>query len=370
MQPFEPEELPIKDLDWSRLVPLIGRANRAVANFEGLLYRLPSTEVLLSPMITQEAVLSSRIEGTQAGFQDVLKYEAGDDIPEESSRLDIQEIVNYRSALRRAEELLKPKPFCINTLLELHSVLLNSVRGFNKSRGQFRTNQNWIGHPNSKQHEASFVPPRPEVLVHYMDKWEAYYHAEEPDPLVQLAIVHAQFEILHPFLDGNGRLGRMLVPLFLFEKRILSHPCFYVSDYLESHRDTYYARLRALGQRGSWTEWTEFFLLAISVQGEANTEKARAILDLYERLKSQVIELTHSQYAIPLLDFVFQRPIFRSTQLAEQPNMPSKPAVNNMLTKLRDAGVLRSVREGRGQRAQILAQPDLINLCEGRSILD
>jgi Fic family protein len=219
--------------------PLLGKANRALAQYDGVLYGLPNPEVLLSPMTTQEAVLSSRIEGTQATLGEVLEFEAGEEPEEESKRLDIQEIINYRRALKAAERELKKRPFNLNLLLSLHSILLNSVRGRNKGKGQFRKIQNWIGLPGAPLKKAQFVPPRPEVLPEFLDNWEKYYHLDRPDPLVQLAIIHGQFEILHPFLDGNGRLGRLFVPIFLFEKQILSRPMFYLSAFLEAHRDEY-----------------------------------------------------------------------------------------------------------------------------------
>jgi len=369
MRPYKPRPLPIEELDWQRLISIAGRANRAVAAFAGFLHGLPSAEVLFSPMTMQEAVLSSRIEGTQAGLEEVLKHEAGDEIPEQSRRLDIQEIVNYRRALRRAEELLETRPFCINSLLELHTILLDSVRGHDKARGRFRRVQNWIGRPGSTIERAYFVPPAPEGIEAHMRDWEAYYHADaEPDPLVQLAVVHAQFELIHPFVDGNGRLGRMIVPLFLYEKGLLSRPCFFVSDYIEAHRSTYYQRLRGLTEPGGWTDWTEFFLTAIAVQGEASVVKARAVLDLYERLRKQVIELTRSRYAVPLLDFCFEHPVFSSSQLFERPEMPSKAAVSGMLGKLKEAGILQTVRAASGRRPQILQLRELIQLSEGRQL--
>lgn len=366
MQPFEPQRLPIRDLDWVPLISVLGRANRAVSAFGGLLYNHPSPDVLLSPMMNQEAVLSSRIEGTQAELEDVLRFEAGEEVLEETTRRDIQEIINYRHALRRAQELLRSRPFCINTLLEIHGILMDSVRGFNKAKGRFRTTQNWIGPPDCSQENAYFVPPRPESLSEHVGEWEKYYHADEPDPLVQLAVVHAQFEILHPFLDGNGRLGRMLVPLFLYEKKLLSGPCFYISEYLESHRDGYYGCLRRLGQPGSWTEWVKFFLEALAVQGEVNTAKARAILDLYDVLKKKAIDTTRSQYAVPVLDYIFQHPVFRGPQVFHAPNMPTRAAVNSILAKLADAGVLRVLSEGAGRRPTLYMQADLIELSTKR----
>jgi len=266
MQPFVPEPLPIQNLDWPSLVSILGKANRAVASFGGILYGIPNPDVLLSPLTTQEAVLSSRIEGTQADFEDVLKFEAGEPVAGESRQADIHEIINYRKALRRANDLLKDKPFCLNTLLELHDILLKDVRGFDKSPGRFRTSQNWIGPNGTPIEQAKFIPPSPAILMEHLYAWEKYYHSDEPDPLVQLAIIHAQFEILHPFKDGNGRIGRMIVPLFLYEKKLLNHPSFYLSAYFDAHLEEYIARLRALGQPGSWDAWVNFFLKAIVAQ--------------------------------------------------------------------------------------------------------
>lgn len=371
MKPFIPQKLPLSGIAWEQLIPLIGKANRAMAHYDGVLYGVPDPVVLLSPLTTQEAVLSSKIEGTQATLGEVFRFEAGEEPGQESKRLDIGEIMNYRHALRHAEASLTQRPFNLNLLLELHSILLDSVRGRNKGRGQFRKTQNWIGAYGTPIEQAEFVPPDPMQLMEYLDNWEKYYHAERPDPLVQLAIVHAQFEIIHPFLDGNGRLGRILIPLFLFEKGLLSRPMFYLSAYLESHRDKYIARLRTLGQSpDAWNQWIEFFLTALIEQAQENASKARAILDLYEDLKRRVLELTHSQYAVPMLDQLFQRPVFQSShiQLPVTPK-PSRQAIAKLLRVLRDAGILSVIREGRGRRAQGLALAELINLCEGRDVI-
>jgi len=325
--------------------------------------------VLLSPLTTQEAVLSSKIEGTVATLSDVLRFDAGEVPDEESRRLDVFEIINYRLALREAEQELKTRPFNLNLLLSLHRTLLNSVRGADKNRGRFRTTQNWIGRPGCALAEADFVPHPPASVPVAIDQWEKYYHADRPDALAQLAVLHAQFEIIHPFNDGNGRLGRMLVPLFLYEKRLLHRPMFYLSAYLEQHREQYIAHLRPLGrERGAWNRWIAFFLQALGDQADANAEKARAIMTLYERLKKQVLELTHSQYAVPLLDAMFEQPIFKSTALEKRGGMPSKPMIMNMLGKLKKAGILKLQSEGRGRRAQVLALPSLVNLCEGRNV--
>jgi len=366
--PFIPEKLPLSNINWEALVPLIGRANRTLAQYDGMLYGVPNPEVMLSPMTTQEAVLSSRIEGTQATLGEVLKFQAGEDVKQESKRQDILEIINYRSALQTAEKRLQTRPFNLNLLLELHSILLDSVRGRDKARGRFRTQQNWIGPDGCKIENAYFIPPVPMSVPAHLDNWEKYYHHDEQDPLVQLAIMHAQFEIIHPFLDGNGRIGRILIPVFLYEKKLLLRPMFYLSNYLEAHRDEYVKRLRNLGAPGSWDEWITFFLHAVSEQAQANSATVRSILELYEKLKVRIISLTHSQFAVPLLDLLFSQPIFQSTQL-QVDGMPSKPMLMQMLNALRKAKILKVVREGSGRRAQVLALAELVNLCEGRSVI-
>ena len=369
MKPHTPDTLPINDINWEPLIPLIGASNRALAQYDGILYAVPNPEVLLSPLTTQEAVLSSRIEGTQATLGEVLRFEAGDPT-EPERRDDYREILNYRRALRHAETAIETKPFGINLLLELHAILLDSVRGRDKGRGRFRTVQNWIGTPGTPIEEADYVPPDPLKVGAAMAAWETYYHIEQPDPLAQLAVVHAQFEVIHPFLDGNGRIGRILVPLFLHEQKILSRPMFYLSEYLEQHRDEYVARLRALGAKpSSWNDWVAFFLNALVQQAYRNTTKARAIVGLYHQSKERVIALTRSQYAVPLLDRIFEHPVFWTTavKLAGD-HSPTRQSIAAMLRVLIEDGFLKVIRAGRGRRPGLLVFPELMNLCEGSDV--
>jgi len=370
MKPFVPQTLPLSEVNWEPLIPLIASANRSLAYYDGVLQGVANPQLLLSPMTTQEAVLSSRIEGTQATLGDVLKFEAGE-VPIEIERTeDIFEIRNYQIALKAGEEELKSRPFSLNLLKRLHGILLDSVRGRNMARGEFRSFQNWIGAPGTPIEDAEFIPPPPESLLSYLDNWEKYYHMGRPDTLVQLAVIHAQFEIIHPFGDGNGRLGRMLIPLFLFEKGILSRPLFYLSAYLEANRENYIRRLRLLGhQEGAWNDWIAFFLTAIVEQAKVNSEKARAMIDLYGDLKRRLLDLTHSQFAVPLLDLMFVRPIFQTSYFKGRPEMPSYPMIANLLNRLKTAGLLHVVREGSGRRPQVLALSELINLCEGRTVI-
>ncbi|MEO8754666.1 MAG: Fic family protein [Casimicrobiaceae bacterium] len=214
------------------------------------------------------------------------------------------------------------------------------------------------------------LPPRQaEWGAARKSRGSAYYHSRQPDPLVQLAILHAQFEIFHPFSDGNGRMGRMLVPLFLYETKLLHTPTFYLSGWLEPRREEYVSRLRALGRRrDAWSAWVEFFLLGVAEQADSNAAKAQAILALYNRLKEQALDLTHSQFAVPLLDQLFARPVLQSRDLRFGKKSPSKPAVANLLRTLREAEILGVVREGAGRRGTVYALKDLINRCEGRIV--
>jgi Fic family protein len=367
MLPYVPETLPLQSLDFGRLVRLIGPANAALARYDGLLQSVINPSVMLSPLTNQEAVLSSKIEGTQATVDEVLEYEAGIEFDPEKVH-DIQEIMNYRTALTLAKETLTQRPLSLMLLRQMHATLMNSVRGADKHPGEFRIHQNWIGSEGCSIEQATFVPPSPLQLPDHLEAFERYLASDDVDKLVQVAIVHAQFELLHPFNDGNGRIGRLLIPLFLYQKRALASPMFYLSEYLESHRDRYYAGLRGISQQGDWTGWVEFFLTAITEQAETNTQLVREILGLYERMKEQIAQLTRSQYALKVLDTLFDRPIFQSGDFVERSGIP-RPTVQLFLRKLREAGILTVLREQSGRRSAILAFSDLLNCAEGRKIL-
>ncbi len=368
-RPFAAKPLPRGALEWRSLVPFIGTATRALARYDGILLGLPDPAVLLAPLTTQEAVLSSRIEGTQATLGDVLRFEAGEPARDAERREDIHEILNYRKALREAEGALKKGTFSLALLKRLHAVLLDSVRGRDKTPGEFRRTRVWIGAPGTPIEAAHFIPPEPSRIPRLLANLETYWRGRELDPLVQLALIHAQFEIIHPFRDGNGRVGRMLVPVFLYEKRLLTRPMFYLSEYFEAHRGECIARLRALNGAKSWNAWVTFFLQALATQAEANGAKARGILALYEHLKIRAIALTRSEFAVPLLDRLFAQPVFASNALFGSPDLPTKPVITKLLTQLREAGILKQLRAPSGRRAQVLALHELVNLCEGRQVI-
>jgi len=359
-------KFPPTELDWARLMPLIGPANAAVARYDGMLAAIPNAHVLLSPLTTQEAVLSSRIEGTQATMGEVLEYEAkgATGAPSTSKEADIWEVLNYRIAMRTATEMLKELPLCQRIVLECHKILLNSVRGHGKSPGQYRKIPNWIGPKGCPIEEAKFVPIAADKLPEAMSRWERYIHEDALDRLIQLALLHAEFEALHPFLDGNGRLGRMLIPLFLYQAKLIQQPMFYISAYLESHRDEYYERLLAVSSDNDWSGWCAFFLKVIRIQAEENLTKVQAILELYDRMKIRFAELTHSQYAIHALDWIFERPIFKSSDFVRSAHIP-KPTAQRILNILKSEKILLEIRPGSGRRAATLAYPKLLNIVEG-----
>ncbi len=355
---------PPPTLDWPRLIPLIGPAAAAVARYDGMLAAIPYPSVLLSPLTTQEAVLSSRIEGTQATMGEVLEFEAGKEAATPERREDVQEVLNYRAAMRTAESLLATLPLSQRVVREAHQVLLQGVRGQNKSPGEYRRIPNWIGPPGCTVDEAHFVPIGAADLPDAMSAWERYAHEDAPDRLVQLAILHAEFEALHPFLDGNGRLGRMLVPLFLWQTGLIRSPMFYISAYFEARRDEYYAGLLSVSRDNDWTGWCRFFLEGVRTQAEDNLAKAKAILDLYDQMKRVVPELTKSQHSMRATDWIFGRPIFRSSDFVASSGIPA-PTARRMLGLLREGGVLRVVSVARGQRASLLTFPALLNIAEG-----
>lgn len=364
MEPYVPQPLPRPDLDYRRIIRKVGPANAALARYDGLLQSIINPSVMLSPLTNREAVLSSKIEGTQATVDEVLEFEAGIDFGGEKAK-DIQEILNYRKVLVLAAEALVDRPFTLSLVRQMHAVLMDSVRGSDKTPGLFRVDQNWIGPLGCPIEQATFIPPSPLQLLDHLQAWETYLFADDFDPLVQVALAHAQFELIHPFKDGNGRIGRLLIPLCLYQKRMLATPMFYLSEYLEENRDLYYARLRSISQDGDWTGWIEFFLGAIIEQARTNTERVRTIHELYERMKRLITELTRTQQAIAVLDALFDRPLFKSADFVQRSGIPKHTAIP-VLRKLREAGILCSVREKSGRRSAILAFTDLLHCAEGR----
>ena len=369
MQPYDPESLPLQSLDWSRLLPSLGGVHRELAYFDALLRNMPKADLLLSPLEMQEATLSSRIEGTQATLDEVLRFQA-DGQAEGEKRDDIQEIINYRKAVEAAvknlatdstSQDLKLLPLLGRLLREAHKILLSGVRSKTRTPGEFRTGLVHIGSIGKSVAQARYVPPELQRIEQLFANLENYMHFEEKDVLVQAAIIHAQFEIIHPFWDGNGRIGRLLIPLFLYAKEVISAPCLYLSEYIEAHRDEYYDYLNNIFEHRHWEEWIMFFLTAVSKQSQRNIEKAQRIIDLREDTLLKVQGAAHSQYTPQITDFISANPWFTGIQFRDGAKIPY-PSIARLLFHLEQAGIIYKEREGRGRRSSLFLFPRLLEV--------
>lgn len=278
---FLPSALPPKPplaLDES-LSALLVKANCAVAKLEAISSRLPSVPLFVSMYVRKEALLSSQIEGTQATLDDIL-----DPHIEQNTNQNVSDVINYIKATDFATERLQTLPLCCRLLLETHEVLLSDVRGSEKNPGEFRRSQNWIGAQGSTLKTARYIPPSPEDMQNAMSDLEKYIHElDQTDPLIKIALIHYQFETIHPFLDGNGRIGRLMVNLFLKENRLLSFPTLYISYFLKRNRIEYYDRLTEVREKGNFEQWVKFFLQGIYESAEDSIETIDALTALHDK---------------------------------------------------------------------------------------
>ncbi|MBF2760357.1 MAG: Fic family protein [Ectothiorhodospiraceae bacterium AqS1] len=354
------------DIDWNRLSALASSANLALGRYDGSLDGAPNTDILLSPLIVHEAASSSRIEGVNITMSEAFRIEVGaDDNIERSKRDDSEEVWNYREALNFSiQEIRDGKPISLHLLRQMHEMLMKGVRGHDKSPGAFRGRQNWIGRPGSTIETAEFVPIPQERLLSGLDRWMEYLkNPAGIDPLVQLAIVHFEFEALHPFEDGNGRLGRMLIPLFLHQRGILSYANFYMSDYLERNRELYVDKMRAISRDGQWTQWCAFFLEGIDQQASKNRSKVENMRDLYHKTQDRALEATRSSHAVSAVEFIFSNPVFQGPRFISEAGIP-KPTAQRILSVFRKERILATLRQGTGRRPGIYAFWDLLEIAE------
>ena len=340
-KPFIPPNLPIK-IDYEPLIGHITKAHRAIAGLDALLSALPNPSLLGRTLQTKEAVLSSQIEGTQATLDEVLAFEAVNDKNEsETKKQDINEIINYRKALDLGIKSLDILPLSENLIKKLHATLLKSGRGQNKAPGEFRKIQVFIGMPGADISEATYIPPTPNEVIPLFSNLEKYLNLnDEKDNLVQIAIAHYQFEAIHPFLDGNGRVGRLIISLFLYEKKLLAHPFLYLSEFFEEHRQTYYELLRNVSEKQDWENWIKFFLNALTIQAQKAEETGKSILQLHQELKNEILTL-NSQYAPYLLDAIFVRPIFSTSSIHKYVKIKNTQTLYTLIGKFINLGILK-----------------------------
>lgn len=356
------DKFPPNELDYNRLMNSLLSATDALARYDQMLKNLHNSEILLAPLRNQEAVISSRMEGTISTLDEILQYEADfseNETPSEV-RSDIIETVLYQRALKNAQKAMKDGyPLSKSLIKTLHQQLLSFGRGATKSPGAFKNEQNYLADRNKKT--ILFVPISPEKLEHGLDNLFEYINQNPTPILPKTAITHLEFEALHPFQDGNGRIGRMLITLMLWQAGAISEPHFYISGYFEEHKDEYLALMRQVSENNDWTAWCEFFLQAVANQAHFNLTVAQNISDLYEEMKPIFSDALSSKWAMQVLDFVFTYPVFRGNQLAEKTDIAPATA-NRFVRTLHDKGILTIKEESAGRKSALYSFEPMMTL--------
>ena len=329
-------------IDYEQLIRVIGEAHGALGELNGLLRKnILSPALISAPLLTKEAVLSSRIEGTQSTLEDVFEYEAHETGESPVVQREMIEIINYRKAINYAVGHLETRDAINRELVKkLQYLLLDPARGGAKERGQFRSNKVYIGMVGTPIEEASYVPPEPGELPVLLENWEKYLNSNvEKDPLVQIGVAHYQFEAIHPFRDLNGRVGRLLIPLFLYQRQFLSSPLLFISEYFEKNRRDYYDLLRGVTERGEWTAWLQFFLLAVITQSLKTQTAIEKIMETRECLRAKIAN-ANSVYAPDLLDYLFSSPVVSYAKIKNKLKTKNPQTIYNLIGKFIGLGIL------------------------------
>lgn len=330
----------------AQLATVLAKAGTALGRLDGVAATLPNPELFVAMYVRREAVLSSQIEGTQSTLDDVLAFEI--DPARASLPPDIKEVVNYVNAMNYGLGRLDSFPLSLRLLREIHGRLMDGTRGGNKSPGQFRQSQNWIG--GRTLADAAFVPPPPHDMRTALGNLERFLHDSGGlDPLIVCALAHGQFETIHPFLDGNGRIGRLLITFLLCHEKVLQRPVLYLSHYLKQHRASYYDRLMAIRFAGDWEGWLRFFLTGVGEVAREAEQTARRIVQLREDIRKRAQVTAMSASAFRLLDFLFERPIINVNAARDYLGI-SYPAANGLIRELCDVGVLTETTGGNRNR--------------------
>jgi len=350
---FVPKKLP-PPFEWtSNLVSALSEAERAIGKLHGIGLNLPNPNLLITPFLRKEAEMSSRIEGTQANIEQLYLFEAG---PRATEAMvpDVKEVSNYISALEYGLEKVKQLPVGLRMFRQLHEILMRDVRGQQCAPGQFRAVQNWIGPDRCPIEQASYVPPPPNRVQTTLGDLELFLNRPPSDlpTLVWLAMAHYQFEAIHPFLDGNGRIGRLLITLLLCEKEVLDKPLLYLSAYFERNRQDYYERLLRVSTHGEWTEWIFFFLRGIVEQSQDAYERSRQLMDLQQEYHQIVHRGKGSGTLIRLVDVIIERPVVTITYASKACNITYMTS-RNAIARLVKLGILRELSDVKRNRIYI-----------------
>jgi Fic family protein len=361
---YVPAPLPPK-LDYGpRLVAALSEADRALGELAGLGRTLPNPYLLARPFLRREAVLSSRIEGTRASLVDLFAFEAEPPLFGEPERQDdVQEVRNYVRATEHGIGRLEELPISQRLLREMHAVLMEGVRGAQRDPGEFRRVQNWIGPPGAGSEEATYVPPLPAEIPTALSELEHYIHGDTGlPPLLDIALVHYQFEAIHPFLDGNGRIGRLLITLMLIERDLLPEPLLYLSAYFERHRGAYYDHLLAVSQKGEWEEWLLFFLRGVSVEARDASRRAGKLFDLRETYRERFQREGARGNLLKAVNHLFANPVTSIRELAQVLGV-SFEAARRLVGSLEERGVLEEITGRR--RNRVYAAREILQALQG-----
>ena len=330
------------------MVGLLGQASLKLGELAGLVRNFPDIDLIIPSFARREALLSSKIEGTQSTLENLYAYEAGrKDIDQLA---DTVEVHNYVRALEYGLSKLKEMPPCLRLIREMHAILMEGVRGQNWNPGSFRTFQNYIGLPGATFEEASYVPPPPNEMQKAMNLLETYINTptNEP-PLIKLGLIHYQFEAIHPFPDGNGRVGRILLPLLLCYWQIFPQPVFYMSAYFEEHRLDYYNRLLWVSQYGDWGSWLEYFLQGISLQAEDVSTRIKEVLNLLNRYRESLEDDPTAGKLIKCVEYIASHPVLTVNRLSKDLGI-HYPTANRYIQRLEEAGILEETTGGERNR--------------------
>ncbi len=328
-------------------IGLLSRADQALGKLDGIAALLPNPNLFVGMYVRKEALLSSQIEGIDSTLDEVIRFEEGQDAPEGKRLRDTEEVVNYVRALNYGIRRLAELPLCLRLIREIHAELMRGVRGEGKAPGEFRVTQNWIGPQGASLANATFVPPPVPEMTTALNNVETFLHERNEHParahypvIIECALIHAQFETIHPFLDGNGRLGRLLIALLLHERRVLSQPLLYLSLYLKGNRLEYYDRLTAVRKNGDWEGWTQFFLKGIEQTAQEALETAKKIISFREQAIRTASSLGSTE--AKLLEFLFGHPL-TDIQTAQKHLEVSYNTSAGAIAKLANANLVREI---------------------------
>lgn len=350
-------------LDFNTFLTPLLKATAAIARYDQMLKTMHNSEILLAPLRNQEAVISSRMEGTISTMDEILRYEADaldGDSNTKNIRSEVIETILYQRALKSAQEGMKDGyKLSTSFIKSIHQRLLSFGRGAMKSPGQFKIEQNYLADKMKK--EVLFVPISPEKLSEGLEKLFLYISASDHPSLVKIAVSHVEFEALHPFQDGNGRIGRMIITLMMWSSGLISEPHFYISGFLEDNKDAYINNMRNVSLTGNWEPWCVFFLNAIEKQAEKNLEIAEQIRMLYEEMKIIFSKTLSSKYTVESLDYIFANPVFRGNRFSEGSGIP-KPSAARLIRALIDRKLIKVIEESAGRRPAMYSFEPLMNL--------